>query len=40
MLIRYIPGLADFLAAVRDGWMLATAIDLRLPARRAAVANE
>jgi hypothetical protein len=26
--------IGDFLAAVRDGWMLATAIDLRLPARR------
>jgi pyruvate/2-oxoglutarate dehydrogenase complex dihydrolipoamide dehydrogenase (E3) component len=26
--------IGDFLSAVRDGWMLATAIDLRLPARR------
>ena len=25
--------IGDFLAAVRDGWMLATALDLRLPAR-------
>ena len=26
--------IGDFLSAVRDGWMLATAIDMRLPARR------
>jgi len=26
--------IGDFLAAVRDGWMIASAVDLRLPAPR------